>query len=198
MLENKKQIEEILMALSEQLEDLNADPIEMLVCGGTALNVLGYVQRTTEDVDIVAYIEKGKDGETRITKAEGLKPDLKEAAERVQKDFNLTDNWLNTGPASVMDFGLPEGYRDRVKIHSYGEKLKIYFLERYDQIHFKLYAAVDRGGKHFDDLMALKPTEDEIEQAARWSMTHDISEPYKGVLKDLLKQIGFENVADKL
>jgi len=35
---------------------------------------------------------------------------------------------------------------------------------------------VDQGaGKHFDDLIALKPTSDELENAARWTMTHDVS-----------------------
>ena len=73
----------------------------------------------------------------------------------------------------------------------YGKKLIIHFLGRYDQIHFKLYAAVDQGaGKHLDDLLALKPTEIEMEQAARWSMTHDVSEGYRQNLKSLLEYIG--------
>ena len=75
----------------------------------------------------------------------------------------------------------------------------MHFLSRYDQIHFKLYAAVDQGaGKHFDDLLALNPTEEEVEQAARWSMTHDVSEGYRKVLKDLLKHIGYSDVSERL
>ena len=81
----------------------------------------------------------------------------------------------------------------------FGKKLIVHFLGRYDQIHFKLYASVDQGaGKHFDDLFALKPTSEEIEQAARWSVTHDVSEGFKGSLKILLSHMGFNDVAERL
>ena len=87
----------------------------------------------------------------------------------------------------------------RVITREFGRKLTIHFMGRYDQIHFKLYAAVDQGaGKHFDDLLALNPTPDELEQAARWSMTHDVSEGYRQVLKGLLNHMGFEDVAKRL
>jgi hypothetical protein len=71
-------------------------------------------------------------------------------------------------------------------------------MGRYDQIHFKLYAAVDQGaGKHLDDLLALKPTSDELENAARWTMTHDVSEGFKQNLKSLLNYLGFKDVAER-
>jgi hypothetical protein len=88
---------------------------------------------------------------------------------------------------------------DRVTTRVFGNKLAVHFLGHYDQIHFKLYAAVDQGaGKHLDDLLALKPTSEEIESAARWSMTHDVSDGYKQNLKNLLKYMGFEDVAERL
>ncbi len=198
MFKDKKALEQVLYALSEQLEEAGANPVEMIICGGAALNVLGFVQRTTHDVDIVAFIDKNKNGKTRITKADPLKPELKEAAVKVQKDFNLQENWLNSDPASIMDFGLPDGRMDRVETRSYGKKLIIHFLGKYDQIHFKLYAAVDQGGKHFDDLMALKPTEKELEKAARWSITHDVSDVYKAILISFLEQTGHKDVAERL
>lgn len=55
-----------------------------------------------------------------------------------------------------------------------------------------------RGGHHVDDLMDLKPSNKEIEQAALWSMTHDISEGFRLVLKDLLKKLGFQNVSERI
>lgn len=200
MFKGKTEIEKTLMALSEQLEAKSPGTvIKMLVCGGAALNVLGYVTRTTKDVDVVAFIDKNKNGDTILTKASPLKPILIEAGKLVQKDFNLPDNWINAGPSSVMDFGLPQGLMGRAETHKYGKNLIIYFLGRYDQIHFKLHAAVDQsGGKHYDDLMALKPNAEELEKAARWSMTHDPSEGYKMVLKDFLFKIGHKNVAEKL
>ena len=194
MFGNKKEIEKVLMALSEQLESEGVMKIELVVCGGTALNILGYIDRTTKDIDVIAFVDKDI-----LTKADPLNPSLLVAARKVQRDFNLPDNWLNAGPASIMDFGLPEGLMDRVKTYSYGKNLIIHFLTRYDQIHFKLYAAVDQsGGKHYDDLLSLKPIAQELEKAAIWTRMHDPSEGYKMVLKDFLKKIGHKNVAEKL
>jgi hypothetical protein len=199
MFRNQKDVETIMSALGEQLEGLISEPIEMLVCGGSALNVLGLIQRTTEDVDILAYLKRDKEGKVSIVRAEPLTPELTEAAKKVARDFNLPERWLNPGPASAVDFGLPEGLMERVITRKYGSKLIVHYLGRYDQIHFKVYAAVDQGaGKHLNDLLALKPTPDEMEHAARWSMTHDVSEGFKGSLKILLNHMGFNNVAERL
>ena len=138
-------------------------------------------------------------GEISFISADPLNENLITASKKVARDFNLTENWLNAGPASATELGLPDGILKRVKTRQYGQKLTIHFMGRYDQIHFKLYAAVDQGaGKHFDDLLALNPTSDELLQAARWSMTHDVSEGYRQVLKGLLNHMGFEDVAKKL
>ena len=199
MFKGKKEIEAVLMALSEQLSVAGVEKLEMVVCGGAALNILGYVERTTKDVDMIAFVSRDKNGTFILTKASPLNPSLTSAALRVQRDFNLPENWLNDGPASVMDFGLPEGLMDRVQTRTYGKNLTIHFFSRYDQIHFKLHATVDQsGGKHYDDLMALKPTNKELEEAARWSMTHDPSEGYRGVLEDFLEKIGHKDVSERL
>ncbi len=200
MFEGKKEIENVLRALSEQLDAEGISRLEMVVCGGAALNILGYVERTTKDVDIIAFVDRNKENSVFLVKASPLKPALVVAAKRVQRDFNLPENWLNDGPASVMDFGLPEGLMDRVETRSYGKNLIVHFLSRYDQIHFKLYAAVDRDRRdvHYSDLVALDPIAEELEEAARWSMTHDSSEGYKEVLKDFLGKIGHTNVAKRL
>jgi len=199
MFQNQKDVETILSALGEQLDQIAKEPFELLVCGGSALNILGLVQRATKDVDVLAYVKRDEKGKIQLIKADPLNPELITAAQKVARDFNLPENWLNPGPASAVDLGLPEGIMERVEIRKFGQNLTIYFLGRYDQIHFKLYASVDQGaGKHFDDLLALKPSSEEIEQAARWSMTHDVSEGFKGSLKILLNHMGFNNVAERL
>lgn len=199
MFQDKKYIETVLAALAEQLNADGIKHLELVVCGGAAMNVLGFVSRITRDVDVIAMVEKSSDGKSKLIKAAPLHESLVKAADRVRKDFNLPEKWLNDGPASVMDFGLPEGLMNRVETHQYGNNLHIHFLGRLDQIHFKLHAAVDHsGGKHYDDLMALNPSEKELNQAARWSMTHDPSEGYRQVLKEFLKKIGFKNAAVNL
>jgi hypothetical protein len=181
------------------LDNLSQEPIELLVCGGSALNVLGFIRRATKDVDILAYVQRDEKGGIFFVKAYPIRPELLEAAKKVARDFNLPENWLNAGPASAVDLGLPDGLMERVITHAYGKKLVIHFLGRYDQIHLKLYATADQGaGKHYDDLLALRPTAEELEKAGRWSMTHDVSEGYRQSLKELLDYMGYEEVAERL
>jgi len=199
MFRDQKDIETILSALGEQLESSSGEPVELLVCGGSALIFLGLAQRTTKDVDILASVKQTESGDTSFIKATPLKEEFIAAAKKVARDFNLPENWINTGPTSAVDLGLPERLMERVTTREFGRKLTIHFLGRYDQIHFKLYAAVDQGaGVHYEDLLTLKPTADELEQAARWSMTHDVSEGYRQILKDLLNHMGYSDVAKRL
>lgn len=198
MFRNQKDIETILSALGEQLEGSSVEPVELLVCGGSALIFLGLVQRATKDMDILAYVKRTTAGDTSFSKAKPMNPEFIMASKKVARDFNLPENWINTGPTSAVDLGLPDRLMERVITGEFGRKLTIHFLGRYDQIHFKLYAAVDQGaGIHFDDLLSLNSTPDELEQAARWSMTHDVSEGYRQILKDLLSHMGYSNVAEK-
>jgi len=199
MFRDQKQVETILSALGEHLEEIAREPLELVACGGSALQVLDLIRRATKDADIVAYVRRDEKGDPTFMKADPLSPELLLAARKVARDFNLPDDWLNPGPTSALDFGLPEGLLERVVTRQFGTKLIVHFLGRYDQICFKVYAATDQGpGKHLDDLLLLKPTADEIEQAARWSMSHDSSEGYRQSLRDLLEHIGFGDVAQRL
>jgi hypothetical protein len=68
-----------------------------------------------------------------------------------------------------------------------------------DQIHFKLYAAADQGpGRHVDDLIALRPTSDELLAAARWAFSHDVSEGFRATVRDMLIKLGHASVAAQL
>jgi len=88
---------------------------------------------------------------------------------------------------------------DRVESRRFGKTLTVHFLSRYDQICFKLYAAADDGiGKHYNDLLLLGATSQELEDAARWSMTHDVSDGYRQIVKELLNHMGHSDVAERL
>jgi hypothetical protein len=162
----------LLGVLGEQLAYLGADHIGLAVCGGSALNALGLLSRTTEDVDIFAPVEDGLPVVCR-----DLPPSLRRAADRVADDNNLPKEWLNLGPSSIMDLGLPVDLHEMWQWREYGSTLTVYFIDRFDQIHFKLYAAVDqdRASVHFADLQTLKPNREEIITAARWTVSHDVS-----------------------
>jgi len=131
-----------------------------------------------------------------------LPPQLLEAATEIEAMLSLPPEWLNNRPSrgdgGLFRMGLPPGLADRLHGREYGDKLTVWFIDRIDQIHLKLYAAADRGGYHISDLMVLKPTEHEMEQAARWAMTHDVSREFRDILCRLLEELGYGNIAERL
>lgn len=196
---NLAETEKTLEALSSQMEAMGLPSVELLVCGGAALNILGFIDRATKDIDVVASIEHDAKGNATTRKGSDALSRIKPAIAKVARDFDLPENWMNSTPESVLDFGLPEGLLQRTTTKSYGSKLTIRFLGRFDQICFKFYAAADQGpGRHYDDLLKLNPTPEEIEQAARWSMTHDPSEGYRISVKGLIEVLGHHDVAERI
>ena len=186
---NAQTIDAIFAALGEQLA-VAGERYELVVIGGSGLLALGMIERSTRDVDLVAL----RSGE-QLDSAEPLPEPLRVARDRVARDFSLPAEWLNAGPADLLDFGLPEGFLERLERRDYGGSLTVYLASRYDQIHFKLYALVDQGaGKHEDDLRALRPSEDELRAAAIWARTHDPSEGFAGIQGQVLSYLGVEDV----
>jgi Nucleotidyltransferase of unknown function (DUF6036) len=180
--------EQVLAALGEQLAAAG-ERYELVIIGGSGLLALGIIERSTRDVDILAL----RSGE-ELGSAKPLPEQLQAARDRVARDFSLPEEWLNAGPTDLLDFGLPEGFLERLQRRDYGEGLTVHLASRYDQIHFKLYALVDQGpGKHEDDLRALQPTDEELLAAARWARTHDTSEPFAAILGQVLSHLGVED-----
>ena len=190
---NKKQLDDALSLLAYRIHATGNLPLELVVCGGSALIATNLINRTTKDVDILALHST-----SGLIDPDPLPDYLVESAEFVANIMNLPDDWLHTGPADLFRMGLPEGLEKRVTIRDYGTHLSVLFISRIDQIHFKLYAAVDRGGYHIDDLMQLNPTDDELIAAAQWSQTHDVSEPYTELLRTLLAQLGYTYAAARI
>ena len=186
---NRDGAERLLSALGEQLAAAG-ERSELVVIGGSGLLSLGLIERSTRDVDLLA-LRTGDE----LSSAKPLPSALEAARNRVARDLSLPTDWLNPGPTELLELGLPEGFIDRLEHRDYGEGLTVYFASRYDQIHFKLYALVDQGpGKHEADLHALSPTEEELLAAARWSRTHDPSEGYAQMLRDVLTHLGVDDV----
>jgi carotenoid cleavage dioxygenase-like enzyme len=53
-------------------------------------------------------------------------------------------------------------------------------------------------GKHLADLLSLDPTDIELEQAAKWALTHDISEGFHTTLNEIFIKIGRDDVAGRI
>lgn len=167
---------------------------EIVAIGASALMLLGLVTRPTRDVDIVAIV--GPEG---YAKPRPLPEPLATAVGDVAATLGLSANWLNAGPADLLDFGLPQGFAERVVTRAYAS-LIVHVAGRFDQICFKLYAAVDQGpnSRHFADLRQLEPTHAEIVEAARWTRTHDPSEGFRAWLVQALGALGIEDADAKV
>lgn len=174
-----------LTAVGDLLEE-RKHRLEVVAIGGGSLLLLGLIERPTKDLDLVAI----KVGET-LVKPIPMPAALSEAAADVGKVMKLPTDWLNAGPAAMLDLGLPEGFLERTIRREYAG-LVIYLASRYDQICFKLYAAADDSprGKHFADLRQLAPTSDELRRAAAWTVTHDPSDGFRSILDQVLAALG--------
>jgi len=190
-------LDEVLFALDRQIAIVGGDALGLVVCGGSALAALGLVRRTTRDVDVLG-LARDTTGGIVIERLERLPEPLASAALRVARDFNLPADWLNLGPAPQVGMGLPEGFGSRVEPRRYGSRLTVYYASRYDQIHFKLYAAVDQDSYHVQDLALLRPTGAELLAAAYWTLTQDVSDTFRESLKWFLHASGHPDVAQEI
>jgi hypothetical protein len=197
---NAQRIDQALMLLGERLVLRDLGPYRFVICGGAALIAQALVTRpTTREVDVVALMDQN----SAMVTPDPLPKALLQEAARVATDLNLPEGWLNNGPSKepggLFQLGLPDGLVNRAMRKDYGEKLSVYFIGRLDQIHFKLFAAVDSGpGRHVADLQELKPTSSEMEQASRWAVQHDPSEGFRMILLSMLMQLDFGDVAERL
>jgi len=151
----------------------------IVVVGGTALNLLQVVERTTRDVDVIATgILQPEGPPTDIQPPEPLPKALTDAIATVARDLGLPADWLNTTVAGQWQTGLPPGFASRITWNRHAG-LWVGLAGRLDLIYLKLYAAADETGpasRHFADLVALRPTADELAGARAWiSQTQDLS-----------------------
>jgi len=189
----RDRLDEALATLGALLEE-RGNHIGVLVVGGGSLLLLGVVERPTADVDIVGFSSVAG-----YTKADVLPEFLTTAVLEVGDALGLGGAWFNSGPAGLIDFGLPAGLEDRVMVRTYGG-LEVHLPAREDLVCFKLYAAVDQGerSKHFADIRALTPTSEQLLNAARWTRTHDPSPGFLVELQRILRLLEVEVSDDDL
>lgn len=183
--------EEALNAALSQLGRLLAtrgQRYTVIVIGGGALLLGGWIDRPTVDVDVV-----GLGGRGDLRKARPLPAGLREAVEDVGVARGLPATWLNAGPTDLLDSGLPDGFFDRCDTRDF-EGLTIHVAGRLDLICTKFYAVADQGptGRHVDDLRALEPDHDDLRFAAAWSRTQDPSDEFSGLVEQVLRHFGVD------
>lgn len=169
---------QIELALRRTGEVLQAAGLHyrIVAVGGAAMNLLGFVSRATTDVDILAFGAATPEAGSEIREPpEPLPEQLLDAATAVAREMGLRADWLNTGPAGQWMTGLPPGLASRIQWRTFAA-LDVGLVGRLDLIYLKLYAAADDIGTasvHFQDLVALTPTDEELTEASRWVVSQD-------------------------
>jgi len=178
-----------LRALGEILAS-QGEHAAVVVVGGTALIMQGFVARATRDVDVIAISRDPPERKRKAIEApEPLPESLVRAIARVARDYNLPDDWMNTTVGLQWKTGLPPGFEERIRWEQY-DGLWLGLADRYDLIFLKLYAASDSEGPtsvHYQDLMALQPTDEELDGAGQWVRSQDPSAPLAQILDQVLK-----------
>jgi len=185
----RAQLETALAALGELLAARGLH-YEVVLVGGGNLILRQLINRpTTKDLDILG--EWTADG---VRPIRPLPEPLRDAVIDVGRTYGLADDWLNNGPDSLLDFGLPDGFAERLERRDYGG-LVAWLAAWFDMVCFKLYAAVDQGprSRHFQDLHDLGPGRDDLLAAARWARSHDPSSGFRRLLVETLRRLGVED-----
>jgi len=185
----RTQLETALRALGDVLGNRGLH-YEVVLIGSGNLILRGLVIRpTTKDLDLL-----GEWTADRIKPMRPMPEPLRVAIVDVARTYGLANDWVNLGPESLLDLGLPDGFLGRLERHDYGG-IVTWLADRVDMVCFKLYAAVDQGprSRHLQDLGELRPSRDELLAAARWTVTHDPSPGYRSSLVDTLRQLGVED-----
>lgn len=138
----------LLDAVGAHLETAG-EQTSIVVVGGAALALRGWVSRTTRDVDAIALADQA---------GSLLPPRLSDAllaVRRVARDFNLPEHWLNAAVGAQWRAGLPDGLAADLAWHSY-RALRGGLAGRQALIALKMFAAADKGpaSVHTQDLVA--------------------------------------------
>lgn len=159
--------------------------VSIVVVGGAALALRGWVQRTTQDVDVLAMVD-----EAGAWSRPAFPPALVDAAERVRRDHGLPADWLNDAVARQWAAGPPISMGQDVEWREFGA-LRVGIAGRAALIALKLFAAVDCGQRsvHCQDLLALAPSREELEAAAEWVRTQDAAPEWPRVVEEVVDHV---------
>ncbi len=179
-------LRELLEAVGAHLNEMGAAS-SIVVVGGASLAATGMIDRTTKDVDVIAR-GMTEEGKRVLIPPDPLPRELLEAIRRVARDHALDETWMNTVVGAQWAQGLPEWLPQEIEWESFGG-LEVGFVGRRSLIAFKLFAAVDQGHEsaHYQDLIALAPSEVELEEAADWVSGQDAGELFPDLLNQLLE-----------
>ena len=190
----------LLQELEQWMELENCSPVDWVVCGGAALGLQGLQNRPTQDVDVLGRWDEGV---LSVVGIESFPQSVIACISRVAANHSelagLGPNWVNLGPSTLVQEGLPKGFVGRLLALRVGKRLTLRLLGRQDLLALKLYAAADELGPrqkiHYADLKGLAPTYDELDFAVEWIRTRRDFEEKRIAVKDVLRRLDHEDLA---
>lgn len=134
---------ELIQAL-ERLGTLCSPGTEIVLAGGAALILAGYIDRGTEDGDVIYSDPK--------------LADLEDVIATVAEERDLPGAWLNDGVKAWADV-LPPDFLDRLEEVGVFTNVRVRRLGRLDLLVMKFFAL---RAQDLDDISAMAPVESEI------------------------------------
>lgn len=115
---------------------------------------------------------------------------LKDGIARVARDFSLPDDWMNTQIAAQWQHGLPVFPPEETEWRRYGA-LEVGLAGRQALISLKLFAAGDQGPEsvHYQDLVALEPSDAELDDARSWVITQDAGPEFAQLVDEAVTHV---------
>jgi len=190
----------LLQELDNWMELEDCPPVSWVVCGGAALGLQGLQNRPTQDVDVLGLWNESVLGVSSIDSfPSNVTACIRRVADNHPELAGLGANWVNPGPSSLAQDGLPEGFAERLEELPIGGKLTLQLLGRQDLLALKLYAAADDMGRrrevHYGDLKRLAPTFEELDFAVGWIRTRRDFDTKSIGVKDVLRRLGHDDLA---
>jgi len=180
----------VFSAVGELLE-AQEERVGIVVVGGASLNLRGVVERTTGDVDVIATLHS-PEGESDVVRAppDPMPEPLANAVRTVARDFGLPSDWMNTDIGAQWELSPPPHLEEDLTWREYGG-LRVGLAGRRTLIALKLFAAVDQGPEsvHYQDLVALEPTDEEWEEAAEWVGAQDVSPVFANMINQAIRHV---------
>ncbi len=125
-----------------------------------------------------------------LVRPDPLPEPLTRAIATVARDFNLPHDWMNTEIAAQWLQGLPPTLPEDITWKMYAA-LRVGLAGRQTLITLKLFAAADRGptSVHYQDLVRLQPTMEELEEAAVWVRIQDASNDFPTFVDQVIEHV---------
>ena len=186
--------DKMLAALGTALEQEKIGPVDILVCGAMALAMQGLIDRPTRDIDGLAKVVHR--GDSLTLRKPLMSKRFTEAVERVGITYGEGKFWFSTA-ATILhdDVKMPKGLAERAEVRHFGNNLTVRLCSRVDMICLKMWAAIKRGEPDIGDLVHLKLTREEAENAATWCLAQDREAGPD--LAAVLKEVGHGELAER-